>query len=94
MRKNLILALVIAISLGGMIVAMAADDDENQVDSQNSDEKGINCEKLCEGSVCNCTDPDAEVIPCDTNDDGKDDCWCEVGLTTPTCLLPLEGMTE
>ena len=70
-------------------MAMAANGDGNQGKSQNSGDGVVNCGKLCEGEACTCTNPDAEVVHCDTNKDGKNDCWCEVGSTT--CLLPLDG---
>ncbi len=89
MKKNLIWVLVVAISFGAIIVTMAANDNGNQGESQNSDDKNVNCGNLCEAGVCTCTDPNADVIRCDSNGDGKNDCWCEVGSTT--CLLPLDG---
>jgi len=97
MKKELVLALVIAISLGGAMIAMAANS-ANQGDSQNTDDKGVNCEKLCADGGCLyvCSDPANDVIHCDAADyvgpvEGADDCWCEEGSTT--CLLPLEDAT-
>ncbi|MDD1753715.1 MAG: hypothetical protein LUQ38_11580 [Methanotrichaceae archaeon] len=89
MKKELVLALVIAISLGGAMLAMAGNSNEDQSDSQNTNDKFVTCERLCEGGVCSCIDPAANVSKCDTNGDGRDDCWCEESTLT-TCLLPLK----
>ena len=98
MKKELVLALIVAISLGGMMLAMAGNSDENQGDSQNPDNKDVTCGKLCADAPADapcrytCKDPAAAVVRCDTDSDGIKDCWCEVGSTA--CLLPLEDVDE
>jgi len=90
MKTEFVLALVIAIMLGGVMHAMAGNGDASLTDTQQANNVTYN--ELCEDAAClipadECTE---NVLPCDTNEDGKDDCWCcETNLTT--CVLPLES---
>ncbi|MDD1742267.1 MAG: hypothetical protein LUQ47_02930 [Methanotrichaceae archaeon] len=98
MKKELVLASIVAISLGGVMLVMAENSNKNQGDSQNPDDKNINCGQLCADAptdtpcLYTCTYPTIDVIHCDTDEDGINDCWCEVGSTA--CLLPLEDVDE
>jgi hypothetical protein len=79
--------------LGGAMLAMAGNSDESSTDILQPN--NISYNELCRDAAClipadQCTE---NVVPCDTNKDGKDDCWCcETNLAA--CVLPFEEDTK